>query len=133
MTSSSTGQYLIVNLDDCPCSGKTLMKLVRPMIMAILAQGQRHGYALQRELEERIVFLDGTPDLSGIYRALKEMEARGFVESTWETGESGPAKRCYGLTASGRDCLAKWRQTLSIYREQLDAVLSLMNESKPEV
>jgi Predicted transcriptional regulators len=103
------------------------------MIMAILAQGQRHGYALQRELEERIVFLDGTPDLSGIYRALKEMEARGFVESTWETGESGPAKRCYGLTASGRDCLAKWRQTLSIYREQLDAVLSLMNESKPEV
>lgn len=111
-----------MDLDDCPCSGKHLLKMVKPMLMATLARGEMHGYALQRELEGFGPALGGTPDLSGIYRTLKEMEERGFVSSSLDAGDSGPAKRLYRLTGDGFECLARWHETLRAYQRQLAAV-----------
>lgn len=117
-----------MNFDDCPCSGKHLLKMVKPMLMALLARGAAHGYALKRELETCGLLLGSTPDLSGIYRTLKEMEEKGFVASNLDASESGPAKRCYRLTDSGRECLARWRDTLQAYQRQLAGVVALMEE-----
>lgn len=118
-----------MDLDDCPCSGKNLLKMVKPMLMALLARGEMHGYALQRELENLGPSLGATPDLSGIYRTLKEMEERGFVSSSLDASESGPAKRLYRLTEPGYECLARWRNTLAAYQKQLTAVTGLIETS----
>jgi DNA-binding PadR family transcriptional regulator len=70
------------------------------------------------------------PDVSGIYRFLKKMEASGYVVSTWEAGEKGHAKRLYEISASGRLCLIQWTSTLETY---LKAVSTLLNEAKAAV
>lgn len=118
-----------MNLDDCPCSGKNLLRMVKPLLMGLLARGEMHGYALKRELERCGLEMGARADLSGIYRTLKEMEERGFVASSLDASESGPAKRRYRLTEEGWECLSRWRDTLHAYQRQLAAVVSLIDES----
>ena len=43
--------------------------------------------------------------------------------SAWETGDSGPAKRCFALTPNGRTCLARWIATLRTYRDAVGNLL----------
>jgi DNA-binding PadR family transcriptional regulator len=69
-----------MDFGDCPCAGKTLTKLVKPLALTFLAKGQIHGYGVQRLLERKGGFTHGPPDLSGIYRSLKETESQGYVE-----------------------------------------------------
>ncbi|MDR1606902.1 MAG: PadR family transcriptional regulator [Deltaproteobacteria bacterium] len=122
-----------MDFGDCPCTGKTLTKLVKPLVMTFLAKGQLHGYALQRLLESQGGFVQGPPDLSGIYRSLKEMESQGYVESSWIANESsGPPKKCFTLTESGRACLAMWKKTLINYRAQIDEIIGNMEELSAE-
>ena len=67
------------------------------------------------------------PNVSGIYRSLKKMEASGLVTSTWEAGTRGHAKRLFAITSQGRACLARWTTTLETY---LAAVSNLLREAK---
>ena len=62
------------------------------------------------------------PDVSGIYRSLKKMEATGLVTSNWETGARTcqTALRDYG---AGRASLARWTTTLETYLEIITALL----------
>ncbi|MDR1083673.1 MAG: PadR family transcriptional regulator [Deltaproteobacteria bacterium] len=117
-----------MDFGDCPCTGKTLTKLVKPLVMTFLAKGQLHGYAIQRLLESQGNFFQGPPDLSGVYRSLKEMESQGYVESSWITGEGGAPKRCFSLTENGLACLAMWKKTLIEYRSQIDELIGFMDE-----
>ncbi|MDR2142011.1 MAG: PadR family transcriptional regulator [Deltaproteobacteria bacterium] len=117
-----------MDFGDCPCTGKTLTKLVKPLVMTFLAKGQSHGYAIQRLLENQGGFIQGPPDLSGIYRSLKEMESQGYVEATWVTQEGGAPKKCFSLTPNGLACLAKWKETLINYRAQIDELIAFMDE-----
>jgi DNA-binding PadR family transcriptional regulator len=108
---------------ECPCSGATLDKLVQPAILAALTEGPVHGYRLTERISEMVGLFGDKPDVSGIYRFLKKMEATGLVVSTWETGEKGHAKRLYEITADGRACLARWTSTLETYREAITTLL----------
>ncbi len=114
-------------LADCPCSGATLDKLVQPAIMAALTEGPIHGYRLAERISEMTGLCGEQPDLSGIYRFLKKMEAAGLVTSTWQTGGQGHAKRLYEITAGGRACLARWTTTLEVY---LESIATLLGEAQ---
>jgi DNA-binding PadR family transcriptional regulator len=39
---------------------------------------------------------------------LRQLEEDGFVTSSWQTDEAGPAKRAYNITPEGRDALCGW-------------------------
>jgi len=62
-----------------------------------------HGYALAKEL----AVLEGKQvpmSQSTLYRALRRLEARGALESRWESSDTerdGPPRRYYTVTASG--------------------------------
>ncbi len=114
------------NTRECPCEGKSLPRLLRPGIMAFLAQGEAHGYQIARHLSQLRMFADRRPDHAGIYRALKEMADEGLVKSSWEIGDAGPAKRVFALTPYGRKCLKTWRATLLEYRNAVDELLRLL-------
>lgn len=108
---------------DCPCVGATLDKLVQPALLAILAHGPLHGYELARQIGEIPNFLDAAPDVSGVYRMLKSLEARGMVVSDWDVSQGHRSKRMFTITESGRHCLELWHQTLQDYRKALDSLL----------
>jgi PadR family transcriptional regulator, regulatory protein PadR len=112
---------------DCPCSGATLDKLVQPAILAALTEGPIHGYRLAERINEMAGLSGEKPDVSGIYRFLKKMEATGLVRSKWETRATGHAKRLYEITAAGRACLVRWTTTLESY---LETVTALLREAK---
>ncbi|MBM4143960.1 MAG: PadR family transcriptional regulator [Lentisphaerae bacterium] len=105
----------MTTLDDCPCSGRTLEKLLAPAVLAQLAAGELHGYELTQRLAGSPLLAGKKPDNTGVYRLLRDMEARGLVTASWETDKGGPAKRRYALTADGWRCLEQWQATLTGY------------------
>lgn len=65
------------------------------------------GYDLKKIFEDSIEFF-WSAQTSQIYRELKSLEKAGFVRSHLEPGSSGPARRVYEITESGRDRLRGW-------------------------
>ncbi len=115
----------MLNLNECPCSGKTLARLIQPAVMAILTDEPLHGYVILQRLSSMTMFQDHGPDITGIYRLLKTMEKKGLVISSWELAHSGPAKRRYALTQEGKACLARWITTLHTYRTAVSDLLDI--------
>jgi DNA-binding PadR family transcriptional regulator len=105
--------------------------LLRPAIMAFLARGEAHGYQIAQHLSGMRLFEGREPDHPGIYRALKEMADEGLVTSSWETGDSGPAKRVFTLTGAGKTCLETWLETLGHYRDAINELLALLRRARP--
>lgn len=117
---------------DCPCAGRNLDKLVQPAILAVLASEDAHGYIIVQRLTEMPMFHGQKPDATGVYRYLRQMEERELVASKWDTSETGPAKRIYGITEEGRSCLARWMETLSTYHDALGELLEVTRKAIAE-
>jgi PadR family transcriptional regulator PadR len=116
----------MLDLEKCPCAGKSLPRLLRPGIMAFLAQGEAHGYQIAQQLSRMHMFAGCAPDHAGVYRALKDMADEGLVTSAWQTGDTGPARRVYALSDAGRRCLGTWLSTLQDYRRAIDELLRVV-------
>ena len=123
-----TKQNLSV-FEACPCAGATLDKLLQPAVLAILVNESMHGYELALRIGKIPNFLDCPPDMSGIYRILKNLEARGMVVAEWDTSETSRTKRLYSITDDGRHCLSQWNATLRTYRKSVDALLEMTQKA----
>ena len=117
-----------MDFHQCPCTGKTLARLVQPAVMALLAAQRLHGYLIVQRLARMRMFKGQKPDPTGVYRVLKAMEHEGLVKSTWELADIGPAKRRFALTAEGRHCLAQWERTLHDYEASIADLLDVIKQ-----
>lgn len=96
-------------------------RLIEPVLLLLLHQGLSHGYALLDQLQEYGL---GHVDPSAIYRALRDMEEREWVTSTWDEKKTqGPPRRVYELTEQGDEALAHWITDLKTTRSHIDHVL----------
>jgi len=95
---------------------------IQTLILAVLESGALHGYGLAREIElrsaEALSFGEGT-----IYPALKVLEKAGFIEGSWDTQVSGPARKVYALTESGTYELARRRDVWNRFSRTIDQVI----------
>lgn len=112
------------DLCDCPCAGITLDKLIQPAILALLAEGPLHGYALAERIGTMSGVVGDKPDVSGVYRFLKNMQRKELVVSAWDVSAAGPARKTYQITAQGRNCLRRWVRTLEEYRRGITSLLN---------
>jgi poly-beta-hydroxybutyrate-responsive repressor len=80
---------------------------MEPFVLAILAGGQAHGYAIIGDLGQ-LGITNGAVDVGQVYRTLRDLEEAGQVRSSWSTAGSGPARRDYELTAAGYTALDEW-------------------------
>ena len=117
-----------MDFSQCSCSGKSLNRLLQPAVMAVLAKEAVHGYLISQRLRQMTMFSAQPPHPTGIYRLLKSMENAGLVVSTWDLGDTGPAKRRYRLTRQGKNCLATWIQTLEEYEQAVAELLATLRE-----
>jgi DNA-binding PadR family transcriptional regulator len=120
----------IVHLDRCACSGRSLARLLRPAVLALLARKKAHGYDIVQRLLELEVFVESPPNISGVYKVLNTMEDEGLVASNWQSGRNGPAKRTYALTRDGEVCLRRWAGTLEKYRAQIEGLLAILDPER---
>lgn len=92
------------------------------LVMAILAEGPCHGYAIARAIERRSGQVLGVKE-GTLYPALRVLEQDGFIEGQWETLESGPARKVYKLTKAGRGELERRARSWRDYVDSFGAVL----------
>lgn len=109
---------------DCPCTGRTLDRLLHVAVLTVLAREDLHGYRVAEEVAKLPPQQGEKPDVSGVYRCLKSMERGGFVVPSWGASSRGPARRLYKLTASGLACLTRWLESLKRYRQAIGDLLA---------
>jgi PadR family transcriptional regulator PadR len=89
----------------------------------LLHQGMAHGYVLMEHLQK--LGLEEM-DASVVYRSLRDMEAQGWLTSTWEEEKTqGPPRRIYRLTREGDEVLAFWTRSLEGTRDMIDNLLGI--------
>ncbi len=92
------------------------------LILATLEDGPRHGYGIARAIEgvseTALRLREGS-----LYPALRVLEQDGYLESAWEVQPSGPARKVYTLTGSGRAELQKRRQEWEQYARFVGTIL----------
>jgi DNA-binding PadR family transcriptional regulator len=76
-------------------------ELLTAWLLLLLERYPSYGYELRRELAANGLVIDS----SALYRALRQLERDGWVESQWTLSEAGPRRRLYRLTPSGRENL----------------------------
>lgn len=81
-------------------------------LLGLLNYAPMSGYDLKKLFEESINFF-WSAQTSQIYRELKSLEAAGHVQSSVEPSHSGPNKRVYRITESGRRRLKEWLVNVS--------------------
>ena len=71
------------------------------LILKTLSWGPAHGYAISRWIHESSAD-DLRIEEGALYPALRRLEERGWIESSWKTTASGREARVYRLTDAGR-------------------------------
>lgn len=95
---------------------------VPTLILAILAHGPAHGYAIARAIEEKSAQTLHLREGS-LYPALRVLEQDQLIVSSWEVQERGPARKVYALTEAGRAALTKRTADWDAYATAMAAVL----------
>src|SRR5579871_5410498 len=90
--------------------------LLTAYLLLLLRNWNMHGYQLMKQLMQ---FGYQPTDPGSIYRQLRQLERQGFIRSSWETGESGPARRTYTLTDAGNAFLNAWAAAIENYQKTL--------------
>lgn len=106
----------------CRCGGQ-VRGFIQPRLLLMLSLKPAHGYELMDAL--RSAPGDDSPvDPAMLYRTLRQFEQDGVVVSSWNTEGSGPARRIYRLTDSGREYLQLWVADIRKTRAQLEQFLA---------
>ena len=103
--------------------GEALKGHLDLLLLAILAEGPAHGYAI---IESLRVKSNGTFDLpeGTIYPALHRLERQGLLVSHW-LEDSARRKRIYSLTPQGRQSLAQRQDEWKKFSTAVDATVGI--------
>jgi predicted Fe-Mo cluster-binding NifX family protein/DNA-binding PadR family transcriptional regulator len=112
---------------DC---NRRMGQFLDPALLLLLEQAPAHGYTLlSRMAEFGLDFLAPTV----IYRALRDMETRGWITSTMdEETTQGPPRRVYALAPAGHAVLACCTGQLQSTQQVIEYLLALHDELAPD-
>ena len=90
-------------------------------VLALLRDTERYGFELVKALGQvdGLVVSEGT-----IYPLLSRLRRDGLVDTTWQESESGPPRRYYRLTRSGRRALAQFAEEWTRFSAGVDLLLA---------
>lgn len=104
--------------------GEMLKGHLDMIVLAALASGPAHGYAIIQEIYRRSGGAFELPE-GTIYPALHRLEKAGLLGSHWTTAESGRRRRVYALTRRGARALVGHR---AVWQRFCDAIGSLLGQ-----
>jgi PadR family transcriptional regulator PadR len=93
------------------------------------AKGPMYGYQIAKLIESRTKDVDIMKQ-GALYPVLRSLESTGLLESEVEPSVTGPPRRYYRITASGRQALVKWAEMWAQTRELVEAVLKGGDDDK---
>ena len=92
------------------------------LILAVVAAGPAHGYAITEDLKARSGGAFALPE-GTVYPALHRLERAGLLASSWSEA-AGRKRRVYRLTRSGRRELGRRRDEWRLFAGAVEAVLA---------
>ncbi|MCB9421778.1 MAG: helix-turn-helix transcriptional regulator [Ardenticatenaceae bacterium] len=104
-------------------TGEALKGHLDLLLLAVLAEGPAHGYAVIESLRQSSDGLFDLPE-GTIYPALHRLERRGLLHSHWQT-DVPRRRRVYELTTAGQKALAKRQQDWRIFRQAVNATVGI--------
>jgi DNA-binding PadR family transcriptional regulator len=97
------------------------------LVLAILAEGAQHTYAIGRIVKERVgsdlAFKRGT-----LYPVLHALERDGLVTGDWETIEGERPRRVYAITEAGRAELTRRVHTWKRFAQAMERLIGPWTE-----
>jgi PadR family transcriptional regulator, regulatory protein PadR len=107
--------------------GEMLKGHLDMIVLAALATGPAHGYAVIEEIKRKSGQAFDLPE-GTIYPALHRLEQAGLLDSRWMTADSGRRRRVYALTRRGKRALVERR---AVWRQFSDAIGGLLAGTGP--
>jgi PadR family transcriptional regulator PadR len=107
--------------------GEMLKGHLDMIVLAALAAGPAHGYAVIEEIRRKSGQAFDLPE-GTVYPALHRLEQAGLLTSRWVTAESGRRRRVYALTRRGERALVERR---AVWEQFSDAIGRLL-EGAPQ-
>jgi PadR family transcriptional regulator PadR len=108
--------------------GEMLKGHLDMIVLAALATGPAHGYAVIEEIKRKSGRAFDLPE-GTIYPVLHRLEQTGLLNSRWVIADSGRRRRVYALTRRGERAFAERR---AIWRQFSDAVGNLLAGRRPK-
>ena len=106
----------------CTCAMGNIYRFIEPVLLLILKEkGRSYGYELSESLGEHAL-TDAEIERAAMYRTLRTLERNGYVTSSWEAEESGPARRMYSSDSIGSRTPPRVGSSHGAARESDDAV-----------
>ena len=107
-----------------------ITSLVEPVLLWLLSKNACHGYTLNNNL---ISLGINTINPSVVYRVLRDMEALGWIQSTWSADQTqGPPRRLYELTNIGSTILENWKADLIKIQSVIDNLVEKNQQGKEQ-
>ncbi|HZU75657.1 MAG TPA: helix-turn-helix transcriptional regulator [Dehalococcoidia bacterium] len=101
--------------------GETLKGHLDLLLLAVLAGGPAHGYAIITALKDRSSGVFDLPE-GTIYPALHRLERAGLLDSHWALA-AGRSRRIYELSPAGREALRTQRDDWQRFARAIHAVV----------
>ncbi len=101
---------------------RRMMGFLQPCMLLMLHRGDAHGYNLLNGLQE-FGLNPAAHDPSMIYRALREMEAAGWVTSYQGKESRGPQRRVYRVTEEGMQHMDAWIKDLRRAKSEIKLLI----------
>jgi len=101
--------------------GNLLKGHLELLVLAVLADDDRHGYAVIEELRRRSDDAFDLPE-GTVYPALHRLEKAGLLASDWSVVQ-GRRRRTYRLTTKGRRALGEQRRSWEAFSTAVADVL----------
>ncbi len=102
-------------------TGEALKGHLDLLLLAVLAEGPAHGYAVIESLRQRSEGVFDLPE-GTIYPALHRLESQGLLGSRWSE-DSARRKRIYHLTPKGQQVLSNRQEEWKKFSRAIDATV----------
>lgn len=104
-----------------PASASTVKGHLDLLLLAVLADGPSHGYAVIEQLRARSADAFDLPE-GTVYPALHRLERSGMLASDWDSSAGRP-RRVYRLTSRGRSRLGEQRAAWAEFAAAVNVIL----------
>lgn len=92
------------------------------LILRTLRQGPSHGHAIAKHIQRTSEHLLQV-ETGSLYPALYRLEARGWIEASWELSDKGKRARYYRITPKGRRQLVAEQSTWDAFARAMALLL----------
>ncbi len=87
-------------------------------VLELLAQGDNYAYEIASRLAEKIGMGEGT-----VYPLMRRLSSDGLVETYLVESSTGPSRKYYRLTRTGRVALNEQRAAWRAFRTAIDGIV----------